>query len=83
MFERQPETSATERLAGGTSRRGFLSKVSKLMLLVVGGSAVRAALDPEESEELDEESEESDDDFDSPEEPSPLPPLEPPPLRLP
>src|SRR5689334_8504717 len=48
--DRSPEPSATERLAQGTSRRGFLSKASKVLMVAVGGSAVTAALDPEESD---------------------------------
>jgi hypothetical protein len=52
MPERQdsaPETSASERLAKSTSRRGFLSRLGKALLLAAGGGTVAAALDPEES----------------------------------
>src|SRR6476659_6567450 len=45
-----PEGSATERIAQETSRRGFLSKVSKGMLLVTGGALVGAAVKPGESD---------------------------------
>jgi len=44
------EGSATERIAQETSRRGFLSKVSKAMLLATGGTLVAAAVKPGESD---------------------------------
>lgn len=46
----EPRDTATERLAKGTSRRGFLSKVSKTLMLATGGVAVGAALEAEDAE---------------------------------
>jgi hypothetical protein len=42
--------SATERLAQGTSRRGFLAKVSRLLFLATSGSVVAAAVKPGEAD---------------------------------
>jgi hypothetical protein len=47
--DRPAEQSATERLAKSTSRRGFLSRAGRVLMLAAGGGAVAAALDPEES----------------------------------
>jgi hypothetical protein len=44
------EASATERLAQGTSRRGFLAKVSRLLFLATSGSVVAAAVKPGEAD---------------------------------
>jgi hypothetical protein len=42
--------SSTERLAEGTSRRGFLSKVSRALMVATGGAAVGVALSSEDAE---------------------------------
>jgi hypothetical protein len=44
------EASTTERLAQGTSRRGFLAKVSRLLFLATSGSVVAAAVKPGEAD---------------------------------
>ncbi len=45
-----PGSSAAERLAGETSRRGFLAKVSRGLLALTGGGLIAAAAGPEESQ---------------------------------
>ena len=47
MAERE---TASERIAQGTSRRGFLSKVSRVLFLATSGSVVAAAVKPGESD---------------------------------
>ena len=46
----EPAPTATERIAQGTSRRGFLAKVSRVLFLATSGSVVAAAVKPGESD---------------------------------
>jgi hypothetical protein len=42
--------SFAERVAGSTSRRGFLSRVSRMLVLAASGSAIRAFVKPGEAD---------------------------------
>lgn len=48
--DRGARRTASERLVEGTSRRGFLSRVSKALMVATGGVAVGAALETERAD---------------------------------